>query len=85
MLNLNISEFNSPAYVIYAVCHLLIQPMVSEIKRQVLVPKCFFFLVVNFFYIGAMYDVERTAPLLTFPDEIDCVKFITISSATKEK
>ena len=31
------------------------------------------------------HDDERTVPLSIFSDEIDCVKFITISKATKEK
>ena len=30
-------------------------------------------------------DVERTAPSSTFHDEIGCVKFISVSKATKEK
>ena len=31
------------------------------------------------------HDDERAAPSSIFSDEIDCVKFITISKATKEK
>ena len=31
------------------------------------------------------HDDERAAPSSIFSDEIDCIKFITISKATKEK
>ena len=31
------------------------------------------------------HDVEHTAPSSTFPDQIDCVKFITKSKAKNEK
>ena len=44
-----------------------------------------FFLVVVYFYIEAMCEIESRAPSSTFPYKIDCAKFITISKATKEK
>ena len=31
------------------------------------------------------HDVEHIAPSSTFPDKIDCAKFITKSKATNEK
>ena len=36
-------------------------------------------------FAAVSYDDERTAPSSIFSDEIDCVKFNTISKATKEK
>ena len=44
-----------------------------------------FFLVVVYFYIEAMREIECTAPSSTFPYKIDCAKFITIRKATNEK
>ena len=46
--------------------------------------KCNFY--TNISILAAVsHDVERAAPSSIFSDEIDCVKFITISKATKEK
>ena len=46
--------------------------------------KCNFY--TNISILAAVsHDDERAAPSSIFSDEIDCVKFITISKATKEK
>ena len=60
-------------------------------KRQILILKCFF-IAVDYFYIGVMYSCVKGHSSLqilltckTFPDKIDCVKFVTTSKSNRGK
>ena len=72
------TDFNKGAW--------LIKPSFMELN----ISKFLFFYKCNFYtnisiLAAVSHDDKRAAPSSIFSDAIDCVKFITISKATKEK